>query len=122
MVAILDDGDVQVDDVPFPQLLVIGDAVADHIIDRGADGLGEAVIVERRGNGLLYLDDMVVAQGVQLVCGDASLDMGAIMTSTSAASWPAMRIFSISSGVLILMDMGSLLGPDCASCRCPTIR
>ncbi|MNO50457.1 hypothetical protein D3C76_408340 [compost metagenome] len=76
MVAILDDGDVQVDDVPFPQLLVIGDAVADHIIDRGADGLGEAVIVERGGDGLLYLDDMVVAQGVQLVCGDASLDMG----------------------------------------------
>ncbi len=76
VVAILDDGDVQVDDVPFPQLLVVGNAVADHVVDRGADGLGEAVVIERCGNGLLYVDDVVMAQGVQFVCGDACLDVG----------------------------------------------
>jgi hypothetical protein len=40
VVAILDDGDVEVEDVAVLQHLVAGDAVADHVVDRGADGLG----------------------------------------------------------------------------------
>lgn len=76
MITILDDGDVQIDDVPFPQLLVVRDAMADDIVHRGADGLGEAVVIERRGDGLLHVDDVVVAEGIQFVCGDARLDVG----------------------------------------------
>ncbi len=76
VVAILDDGDVEVDDVTLAQLLVVRDAVADHIVHRSADGLGEAVIVERGRDGLLHVDHVVVADGVQFVGGDARLDVG----------------------------------------------
>jgi hypothetical protein len=49
--------------------------VADDVVDRGADGLGEAAVVEVRGYGLLYLHDMVVAEAVEFVGGDARLDV-----------------------------------------------
>ena len=39
--AVLDDRDVDVDDVAGLQALVVRDAVADHVVDRGADGLRE---------------------------------------------------------------------------------
>ncbi|VXA81772.1 conserved hypothetical protein [Aeromonas veronii] len=76
VVTILDNGDIQVDDVAIAQLLVVRDAVTDHIVHRGADGFGEAVVVERSWNRLLYVDNIVVAEGVQFVSGDASFDMG----------------------------------------------
>lgn len=31
----------------YLELPVVGDAVYDHLIDRGADGLGEAAVVQR---------------------------------------------------------------------------
>ncbi len=76
VVAILDDGDVEVDDVAITQLLVVRDAMADHIVHRGADGFGEAVVVERSRDSLLHINDVVVAKGVQFVSGDACFDMG----------------------------------------------
>ena len=36
------DGDVDVDDVAVDQRPAVGDAVADDLVDRGADRLGEA--------------------------------------------------------------------------------
>ncbi len=54
---------------------VAGDAVAHHVVDRGADRLGEALVVERRGDGLLHVDDIVMADAVQLFGGDAGLDV-----------------------------------------------
>src|SRR5690606_5883908 len=66
VVAVLDDGDVDVDDVAVPELLVARNAVAHHMVDRGADRLRKAAIVERRGNRLLGVDDIVVADAVQL--------------------------------------------------------
>ena len=50
--------------------------MADLVIYRGADGLGESAIVERGGDGLLLFDDVAVADAVQFVGGDARLDMG----------------------------------------------
>ena len=50
VVAVLDDGDVDVDDVAVFQRLGAGDAVADLVVDRGADGLGKAAVVERGGD------------------------------------------------------------------------
>ena len=41
------DGDVEVDDVAVPQDGRVGDAVADHLVERGAHALREAVVVER---------------------------------------------------------------------------
>ena len=47
MPAIDDQGHVDVDDVAFAQRLVIGNAVADDVVDRGADRLGIAAIIKR---------------------------------------------------------------------------
>ena len=72
----MDHGDVDVDDVAGAQFLVVGNAVADHMVDRGADGLREAVVADVGGNGLLLADDELVAEAVQLVGGDPGHDMG----------------------------------------------
>ncbi|MCY1307270.1 hypothetical protein D9M70_571790 [compost metagenome] len=45
------------------------------MVDRGADRLGEALVVERRRDRLLHVDDVVVADTVQFVGGDAGLDV-----------------------------------------------
>jgi hypothetical protein len=42
---------VDVEDVALAQRLVVRDAVADDVIDRGADRLGVAAVVERRRVG-----------------------------------------------------------------------
>jgi hypothetical protein len=76
VVAVLDDGDVDVHDVPALEALVTGDAVTDLVVDGGADGSGESPVVQRRGDGLLDPGDVVVADGVELVRGDPGLDMG----------------------------------------------
>jgi len=75
VVAILDHGDIDIDDVTFLEWLVVGDAMADHMVDRRADGLGEALVVERGGDGLLYVDNIVVAQAIQFLGGDPGLDV-----------------------------------------------
>lgn len=46
--AVEDVGDVDVDDVAILQRLVVGDAMADDMIDRGAGRLGVAAVVESR--------------------------------------------------------------------------
>src|SRR5690606_11799949 len=69
---ILDDSDVDVDDVALLQNLgVAGDAVADHVIDGSADGLGETVVVQGGGNCLLHVDYIVMTNAVQFSSGDA---------------------------------------------------
>lgn len=75
VVAVLDDGDVDVEDVAFLQRLLVGDAMADHMVDRGADRLGKALVVQRGGNRLLLVDDIVVADAIQLLGGHAGLDV-----------------------------------------------
>src|SRR5690606_29540171 len=67
VIAVLDDGDIDIDDVPGLQhLLLGGDAVAYHMVDGGADGLGKPLVVEGGGDGLLDADDVLVADGVEL--------------------------------------------------------
>jgi len=43
------EGDVEVDDVAVEEEAVVGDAVADDFVGGGADGFGEAVVVEGGG-------------------------------------------------------------------------
>ena len=76
VVAVLDDGDVDVDDIPVLQRPVVRYPVADDVIDRGADRFREAAVVQRRRDGLLHPDDVFVADPVQLVAGDAGADVG----------------------------------------------
>ena len=78
MPAVFDDGDVDVDDVAFFQLLVTGNAMANLVVDRGANGFGvgvvaAGVVVQGRRNGLLDLRDVVEGQFVQFIGGDARL-------------------------------------------------
>src|SRR3989344_596679 len=73
MVAVLDDGHVDVDDVAFLELLVAGNAVAHLVVDRGADGARETLVVERRRNRLLHVDDIIMATPVERIGGHARL-------------------------------------------------
>ena len=110
VVFILDHGDIDIDDIAVLQFLgVRGNAVAHHIVDRGADRAREAVVVQRGGNGLLCLGNVVVTDAVQFPGGDPDLTWGSIISRTSAASRPATRILSISAAVLIEAVIYNLL-------------
>ena len=66
-------GDVDIDDVAFAQRLVVGNAVADDVIDRGADRLAIAAVVERSGIGVVVAAE-VEHELVERVGGDPGLD------------------------------------------------
>ena len=72
--AVLDDGDVDIDDVAVLQDLGFArDAVADDVVDRGADRGREALVADVGRDRLLHVDDVVVADAVQLGGGHAGL-------------------------------------------------
>ena len=52
VVALVVEGHVQVDNVAIQQDALVGDAVADDLVDGRADRLGEVVVVEGRGVSL----------------------------------------------------------------------
>jgi hypothetical protein len=79
VITILDDGNVDVHDVAVLQRLVIGNAMAHHAVDRGADGLGIGVVavrrvVERSRNAALHIDHVVMAKLVDGLGGDTGFD------------------------------------------------
>ena len=74
MPAILDHGDVDIDDVAVLQDLgIAGNAMADHVVDRRADRLREAVVADVGRDRLLHVDNVLVADPVQLFGGHARL-------------------------------------------------
>jgi len=75
MIAVFDDGDVDIDDVSLLQFLLTRDAVAHLVIYRGTDGFGKTVVVERCGDRFLNIDDIVVTESVQFGSGDTHLYM-----------------------------------------------
>src|SRR5258706_6216158 len=75
VVAVLDDGDVDIDDIATFEYAVVGNAVADHMIDRRTDGFGEAAIADVGRNRLLDVHDVVVADGIQRLGTHAGVDM-----------------------------------------------
>src|SRR5690606_40285345 len=52
-----------------------GDAMADDVVDRGADRLREAPVAHVGGYRLLHVDDVLVADVVQLLGADPGLDV-----------------------------------------------
>jgi len=79
--AVLDHGDIEVQDVAGLEDPLTGYAVADLVVDRGADRLGERPvagrrIVERRRYGALHLDHVLMAQVVQLAGGNPRAHVG----------------------------------------------
>ena len=84
MVAVLDDGDVDVEDVAVPELFLAGgDAVADDVVDRGADRAGKrryagaGGVVQRRWHAVDLIDDVAVAEVVERIGAHAGLDVRA---------------------------------------------
>ncbi len=71
--ALEDGGDVDVDDVAVLEHLFTGDAVTHDLVDRGADALRKAVVVQRRRPGTaahrVFVDELVDVLG-----GDAGAD------------------------------------------------
>ncbi len=74
MPAAQDGGDVDVDDVAVLEALVARDAVAHHVVDRGADRFREAAIAQRCRYRLAP-DDELVAQPVELAGRDPGHDV-----------------------------------------------
>ena len=72
--AVEDERDVDIDDVAFTERLVVGDAVADDVIDRGADRLAIAAIVERGWVGAMVHGELE-GEIVEPRGGDARLDL-----------------------------------------------
>ena len=71
--AVLVGGDVDVDDVAIFERTVVRNAVADDLIDGGADGLGEAHVAQARRVGVVR-DEELVADAVEFLGGDARCD------------------------------------------------
>ena len=72
---VLDDSDVDIDDITVFQLLVAGYTVAHLVVDRGADRFREAVVIQRCRNRFLHINDIVVANTVELIRGHTGLDV-----------------------------------------------
>ena len=67
-IAILDHGHVDIDDVAVLQDFgPAWDAVADHLVHRRTNRLRKAQVADIRRNRLLRIDDVVVAQRVEVV-------------------------------------------------------
>ncbi len=73
--AIDDDGDVDIDDVAVLQHPLPRNAMTDDMVDRSADRLREAAIVQRCGDGPV-VGDVFMADAVQLSGGHARFHVG----------------------------------------------
>ena len=80
MVAVLDAGDVDVDNVArLENLFVARDPVANHVIDRNAGGGGvgrhaRRAVAETSGNAALNVDGVVVSKTIEFARGNAGFD------------------------------------------------
>ena len=74
--AVFFDGQVDVDDVAFFEGFVVGDAVADDVVDGCAAGfgVGRVAVVQRGGIAALNVDVIIVNEFVDFVGGDAGFD------------------------------------------------
>jgi len=75
MKAVFDNSYVDIDHVAIAQCLIAWDAMADYMIDGRADRFWETPVIQGRGDRLLGIHDIVMANPIQFIGGDASLDM-----------------------------------------------
>ena len=59
MPAVDDQRHVDIEDIALFQRTRAGNAVADHVVERGADRLGKAAIIERGGDGAMLHGEVV---------------------------------------------------------------
>ena len=78
METIFYDGDIDIYGVACLEgLAIAGNAVTDNMVYRGADGFRKAIIIQRSRDGLLYINDVAVADLVQLAGANSWLDVWA---------------------------------------------
>jgi hypothetical protein len=111
MPAVLDDGDVDVDDVAVLQRPVVGDAVADHVVERRAQRrrvgrVARRLVAQRGRDAALHVHHVLVRQAVDFPVVMPALMCGVSMSSTSDARRPASRMPSMSAAVLRVIVMG----------------
>lgn len=75
MKSVENDGDVDIDDVPFDEGAWAGNPVTDHFVDGRADRLGKALVVERRWDRVVFNNE-VVTQLVEFVGRDTRRHVG----------------------------------------------
>jgi len=83
MIAILDGGDIDIDDVAGFELSVAGNTMANLMVDGRANGFGVRVVtgrgvIQRGGYGMLHVDGVIVTELVQLVGVMPTLTKGPI--------------------------------------------
>src|SRR5690606_24213499 len=96
-----DDRVVDVDDVAFLENLVARNAVADDVVDRGADGLFVALVAEAGGQAAVVEGELADAV-VNLAGGDAGLDV--LRDHVEGAGDEVPRLAHALPGLLVLMD------------------
>ena len=75
MVAVFDDSDIDIYDVTVFEFFIAGNAMTNLMVGGGANGFRKATVVQGRRYRVLFIDDVVVADFVQLVGGDARFDV-----------------------------------------------
>ena len=111
--AVDDGGDVDIEDIAVPQPLVAGNAVADHMVDRGADRFGKTAVVERRRDRAAIADEPG-AELVERLRGDPGNDMRGdeIEGLRGQAAGHAHRLV-----ILLAMDQNAFLRAAFAGCH-----
>ena len=76
MIAVLDERNVDVNNVAiFQDLFIAWDTVADHVINRGADRFWKPLVVERRWNGCLFVDCVIMTDTIEFAGADPRSDV-----------------------------------------------
>jgi hypothetical protein len=70
VITLFDHRDIDVEDVPALEAALVRNAVTDHMIHRGADGLRKAAIADIGRNRLLHIHDVIVTELVELIGAD----------------------------------------------------
>jgi len=68
-------GDVEIDDIPVPQFTLVRNAVADGLVDRGADGFWKFPITKGR-RVRIPINDSLMDNGINFICGDSRVHVG----------------------------------------------
>src|SRR3990172_9298031 len=65
VIAVFYNRDIDINNIGCLEYPVTGDAMADNVVHRGADGFREALIVERGRDTMLDIDDVIMTDLVQ---------------------------------------------------------
>ncbi len=110
--AVEDQRHVDIDDVAFLQRLLARNAMADHVIDRGAGRLAVAAVHQRR-RGRLVVHAELEHQAVDLVSRDAGTDLVGQHIQTFRGQLPGLAHALEGGGAMKLDLSGLALGGEC---------